>query len=671
MFEVAAGRRVAVALAAAAFILCHDGAVAQEGGSQADPATPPDAAPADPSPLDLPPLDPSAPLDPMPGLGVEWPQMEEGTGGDIADTPDTTIADAAAERSYTVRIEGLDAIAGDELRAQFDQLSTLEANKEDAANAAQLDRRAREDSDLLAELLRARGYYDASVETRIEAPQQSGNVEVTLIAEPGPLYRFAEVRLPGLEAAGEDALALRQSFGIEENDPVDAAAVSAGTAALTLELGERGYAFADIGALDIIVDHESRTATLVLPVEPEGVRRFGEIRVEGERLFSARHIQDIARFSPGERYRSPLVDDLRRALIATGLVSVAEVRPVERPGSDTVDIAVSLQPAPMRTIAGEAGYGTGEGIRIEGSWQHRNLIRPEGAVTIRGVAGTREQLVGVSLRQNNFRKRDQVLTAQIVGSHLDQKAFEAHTFQIGAGLERQTNIIWQKKWIWSVGGELIASDERDVDIETGTTRRRTFLIAAAPATLQYDGSNDLLDPSEGFRLAGRLSPELSLQKGAFGYTRAQIDASVYQPVSDRLVLAGRLRLGTIFGASRDRIAPSRRFYAGGGGSVRGFGYQDLGPRDPVFRDPIGGRSLAEFAIEARVRIGDFGIVPFLDAGNIYTSPLPELDDLRFGAGIGVRYYTNFGPIRLDVGTPLGRRPGEPRIAVYVSLGQAF
>ena len=91
-----------------------------------------------------------------------------------------------------------------------------------------------------------------------------------------------------------------------------------------------------------------------------------------------------------------------------------------------------------------------------------------------------------------------------------------------------------------------------------------------------------------------------------------------------MTIAGRTRLGTIFGASRDRIAPSRRFYAGGGGSVRGYGFQALGPRDPVFDDPIGGRSLTEFALEARVRVGDFGIVPFVDAGNISTSPLPRL-----------------------------------------------
>ena len=172
-------------------------------------------------------------------------------------------------------------------------------------------------------------------------------------------------------------------------------------------------------------------------------------------------------------------------------------------------------------------------------------------------------------------------------------------------------------------------------------------------------------------MGGRLSPELSLVGAAFGYARIQLDGSVYRPLGDRVVLAGRVRLGTIAGAPRDAIAPSRRFYAGGGASVRGYGYQSIGPRD-LNNDPIGGRSLTEFSIEARVKaFGNFGIVPFLDGGNIYTSPLPKFTDFRFGAGVGVRYYSNFGPIRVDVGTPLNRQPGDSRIGVYVSLGQAF
>jgi translocation and assembly module TamA len=654
---------------AAALCLCGGTAQAQQAGGLDELDQPLD--PSRPLPP-LPDLDPSAPLDPLPDLGVPWPDMEQQDGETIAQTPEAAIADAGAERSYTVALTGLEAIRGDGLLARFESLSTLQANRDDPANAAQIDRRAREDADLLSELLRTYGYYDAAVETRVAAAGGSNAVQVVLEARPGPLYRFAEVSLPGIDAAGADAAALRRTLGVEAGAPVNAATVTTGEAALRAELGRRGFAFADVGTLDIEVDHASRTARLVLPVQPNGARQFGRILVEGRPLFSADHIQTIARFDPGERFTAPRLEDLRRALIATGLVSVVNIRPVARPGGEIVDIAVGLEPAPLRTIAGEAGYGTGEGARVEISWEHRNLLPPEGAVRFRGVFGTEEQLLGASLRRNNFRKRDQVLTANIAASNIDRDAYNARTFLIGAGLERQTNIIWQKKWTWSIGGELIASDERDVNIESGMTRRRTFFIAAAPTTLSYDGSNDLLDPTSGYRLSGRVSPEASFQGGAFGYTRAQLDGSFYQPVSDTITIAARARLGTIFGADRDRIAPSRRFYAGGGGSVRGYGFQRLGPRDPVFDDPIGGRSLAEFALEARIRVGGpFGVVPFIDAGNIYTSPLPRLDELRFGAGIGVRYHSNFGPIRVDVGTPLSRRSGDPRVAVYVSLGQAF
>src|SRR5687768_6677159 len=661
MLQVVAGRRAAASLAAIALILFSSAALAQD-----EPASPP------PDPMDEvnQPLDPSAPLEPWPDLGVEWPDMEA-RDSIIPDVPTTDAGDAAAARTYSYRIDGLGDVDTIALLTQFRALSALEEYRGDPANAAQIDRRARADADLLAELMRAYGYYDAQVATRVDAAP-GGAFAVALEVQPGPLYRFAEVSLPGLdEAAGPDAAALREAFDISAQDPVNAAEVGAAQAALQAELGRRGYAFAELGEPDIVIDHDTRTATLLLPVRPQGTRRFGRILVEGAPLFSAGHLATIARFDEGDPYRTPLVEDLRQALVATGLISSLTIRPVARPQSDLVDIAVGIEPAPMRTIAGEAGYGTGEGVRAELSWQHRNLLPPEGAVTVRGALGTREHLLSAVLRRNNFERRDQVLNAQIAVAHVDRPAFDARTFILTAGIERQSNIIWQKAWTWSVGAELAATDERDVDLDTGTTRRRTFFIGALPAYLGYDGSNDLLDPTHGYRLAMRFSPEASLQSGSFFYARAQVDASFYQPVSDTVTIAGRTRLGTIFGASRDRIAPSRRFYAGGGASVRGYGFQALGPKDPVFEDPIGGRSLAEFALEARIRVGDFGIVPFIDAGNISTSPLPRFDNLRFGAGLGVRYHTRFGPIRVDVATPINPQPGDPRIAVYVSLGQAF
>ncbi|MES2453479.1 MAG: BamA/TamA family outer membrane protein [Pseudomonadota bacterium] len=603
----------------------------------------------------------------MPGLGVEWPDLD-------AMPPEpvdpAAVVEMTGESRYSYRIDGIDAVTSPLLHQRFQGLSTLKAHEGDPANAAQLDRRAREDSTLLVGLLRAEGYYDARVSTRVE--QNGGRTLVVLDAEPGLIYKFEGVTLAGVAAAGDKEKGLRDAFGLKAQDTVNADRVVAGEASLRTRIGEQGFPFADVGEPEIVVDHATHTATLSMTIQPGGEKRFGTITTAADnKVFNAKHILEIARFRPGEPYNAASLEDLRRALIQTSLVSTVEIKPVQSADPDVVDINVALAPAPPRTIAGEIGYGTGEGARAEVSWTNRNLFPPEGALTLRGVLGTKEQLASVVFRRNNFEGRDRVLTGQIVASNLTRDAYQARTFSVSGSLERQTNIFFQKKWTWSLGAELAASDERDVILSTGAPRRRTFFIGALPTTLSYDGSDDLLNPTKGFRLSGRLSPEISLEGSAFGYARMQVDASAYQSVASSVVLAGRIRLGTIAGAPRDAIAPSRRFYAGGGASVRGYSYQSIGPRDPN-NDPIGGRSLTEFSIEARVKaFGNFGVVPFLDGGNIYTSPLPKFTQFRFGTGIGLRYYSSFGPIRIDVGTPINRQPGDSRVAVYVSLGQAF
>ncbi|HYC95221.1 MAG TPA: BamA/TamA family outer membrane protein [Sphingomicrobium sp.] len=639
--------------------------------------------PGDPSELD-----PSAPLDPMPDLGVEWPDMnqpdpepppeveavEPEAAAEATEEAAERVEDATSTRRYRWTLTGLEGIAQvADIRSGFDERSVLEGDRDKQANAAQIDRRARADAELLAELLRSYGYYDATVEPTIDAAGQE--LHVQLAAIPGPLYRFESVELPGLDqAAGQEAASLRAAFGIKAGDPVVAQQVIDAGVALQVALGERGFATAKVGEQDIVVDHEAQTARLVLPVAPGPIARFGQISVSGQPPFSSRHVQRIARFRPGDRYEQSEVADLRRALIATGLISSVEVNQVPRDEGRVIDLAVKLEPAPMRTIAGELGYGTGEGIRGEASWQHRNLFNPEGALTVRGVLGTQEQLGAVIFRRNNWLRRDQVLNAQALASHVDRDAYEARTISLSGGFERQSNFIWQKKWTWSLGAELVATDERDTIEATGESRRRTFFIAALPGSLGLDQSNDLLDPTTGCRLLGRVSPEISFQGGAFPYARMQIDGSAYHPVSPTIVAAGRVRLGTILGAQRDDIAPSRRFYSGGGGSVRGYGYQRIGPRD-VDNDPIGGRSLAEFSLEARIRLkafgGNFGIVPFIDGGTLSTDAMPDFKKWQIGVGIGARYYSSFGPIRLDIGTPLNPQQGDGRIAVVVGLGQAF
>jgi translocation and assembly module TamA len=660
--------------AAAALAFGNTGALAQT----------PAAQPQEPAELD-----PSAPLDPMPDLGVAWPDLNapdqpapplpeappasatEPTAGKVAVAPSSP--EGASERKYSVVIEGLNAIGNsEELLKAFRMESALETDRKEPANAAQIDRRSRADAELLTELLRSQGYYDAMVVPRTE--QSEAMLRVVLDAEPGEQYRFVSVALPGLEAAGPEADRLRDTFAVKAGDPVIAQDVIAGGLALRTALGEQGFASAEIGEQVVEINHQTHLATLTLPVTPGPVARFGAIRVSGQPPFSAHHIAVMARFKPGDPFKRSEVDDLRRALINTTLVSAADIQVIPVDGGRTVDLAVRLEPAPSHTIAGELGYGTGEGARLEASWTDRNFFNPEGALTLRGIIGTSEQLAGVQFRRSNFLQRDQTLNLQASASHRKFDAYEARTVQLAGNIERQSNFIWQKKWTWTVGPELLATDERGVFDTSGIKDTKTFLIAALPASLGYDGSDSLLDPTRGFRLSGRISPEISAHGGQFAYARAQFDASAYRPVSDRIVAAGRIRVGTIIGAGVFDIAPSRRFYSGGGGSVRGYGYQRLGPKD-VDGDPIGGRGLAEFALEARIRLkqfgGNFGIVPFFDGGSLTTETWPDLKDWHFAAGIGARYYSSFGPIRIDLGVPLNREKGDGPVAVTVSLGQAF
>ena len=650
------------------------------GGALAQSVAPPQAVP-------------DQSLDTMPDIGLDWPDMGQEDSvkplpADPADTqvatpdavPDAaqpvepveeaaTFADTGEERRYTVQLNGIDTIADATFKQRFDELSALRQGDGKPANLAQINRRIKEDNELLDRLLRAKGYYAARIRGAVAAPPAgSDRLAVSFDIVPGTQYLLDSVDLTGLAETGDKEAQLRAAFPPKVGDPVDADAILAGRDALSVVLAETGFPFAKVDEPEVRIDHEERKGDLDIIITPGGYRSFGAIRMNNEKLFSAHHVQEIARFHPGDPYKASDVEDLRRAIVATGLVSSVNLTPKEAGDGSHVDLAVDVRPAPLRTIAGQLGYGTGEGYRAEVSWQHRNFFPPEGAVTVRGVVGTQEQTASFTYRRNNFHRRDNVLTGLLSVSNIRRDAYDARTITLAGGLERQTNILFQKDWVWRIGAELIASDEADA-FSGGA--RRTFLIGAIPLSLTYDGSDDLLNPTKGFRLGGRFSPELSFQDKTFGYAKVQVDGSIYQPMGEKLVVAARARFGTILGSTVDQIAPSRRFYAGGGASVRGYGYQAIGPRFGVDNDPVGGKSLAEFSLEGRVRFGNFGVVPFIDAGNISTTFLPRFRDLRIGTGLGLRYYSNFGPIRIDVGTPINPQKGDPRVAVYVSLGQAF
>ncbi|MFM6852995.1 MAG: autotransporter assembly complex protein TamA, partial [Sphingopyxis sp.] len=460
---------------------------------------------------------------------------------------------ATAEQvRYTVALDGFGAVANRRFVERFNSLSVLRGAEGDLANGAQINRRISEDMALLNQLLRNQGYYDATLTNEVR--RGVDGLTVAFAVQPGPRYTYERVTISGLAGidAGEQAR-LRPMFGIDPGEYIITDSLLKGQATLESEMLESGYPFVDVGQELVTIDHDRRQGVLDQPISPGARLRYGSIIALDNGLLGAPHIQQIARFRPGEYYRQSQVEDLRRALIATGLIASVDVQPRANADGQSVDMAVNLTPAPLRTIAGALGYSSGEGVRAEVSWEHRNLFPPEGALIVRGVAGTQEQLASVTLRRNNYRVRDMVMTLQALASHQSREAYDARTTLLSARLEQTTTLIYQKLWSWSLSADLIATDELSYDATRGTDVRLAYFIGSLSGLVTYDRSNDLLDPTRGFRLSARLSPELSFRGQPFTYIRAQLDGSYYRPVSPRIVMAGRVRFGSLYGAPASAI----------------------------------------------------------------------------------------------------------------------
>ena len=620
------------------------------------------------------------PLPPIENFDAEPPpeptQAAEGASGAVRYILRMDGLDAAATAELAKDADGIavEAAAWNDVRARFYALSSLKDKGGRADSRAEISQRARADRQLLLDILNGQGFFDADVQVQTEtSATQGGLVNVVLTALPGRRYYLGQIAFAGPSVQPADLIS--GQFVPKTGDAIVADVILAAEAQLSVALPQNGYPFANVGQRDILLDEANGIGDYTLPVDP-GVRSyFGQLRTEGTLAFGPQHIAILRRFKTDDLYDSRKVDDLRAALIATGLLSTVSVEAVPGEGvapdgTPYADLLVRQEAAPPRSLAASAGYGTGQGFRAEGSWTHRNLFPPEGALRAAALLGTQEQAASIAFDRTNAGRRDRNIEISVSALHSNFDAFEAYTGRLAMTMALVSTPIWQKKFTWSIGAEILGTSEDAFELARGVRDRQLYYVAALPLQVGFDRSNDLLDPVRGYRVNLRVSPEASLGTGKQIYARAILDGSFYYPVQDNIVVAARARVGTISGIMRDNLAPSRRFYGGGGGSVRGFGYQRLGPLDPNY-DPIGGRSLNEFALEGRYRFGNFGVVGFIDAGQAYESSIPKFDDWRVGVGVGGRFYTNFGPVRLDLATPLNRRPADSRFSVYVSIGQAF
>jgi len=219
-----------------------------------------------------------------------------------------------------------------------------------------------------------------------------------------------------------------------------------------------------------------------------------------------------------------------------------------------------------------------------------------------------------------------------------------------------------------------AGVEAQTGVATDSLGRVDYTLVGVPVSLTYDSTDNKLDPTRGVRVNASFAGFGTFFGSSLDLAQTKARASAYYALDDdsRFVLAGRVGFGALGGPSLDQIPANWRFYSGGGGSVRGYAYDSLGPTGP-FGAVVGGRSLFEASAELRVKVTDtIGIVPFFDAGNAFASSFPNFSQALYtAAGLGLRYYTSIGPIRLDVAFPFQRRSGSGPLAIYVSIGQAF
>jgi translocation and assembly module TamA len=631
-----------------------------------------------------------APLTPDPELEA-LASIATPVTGELPELADVRINDTLAL--------GVPAAAGafpeqSQFIARFRELSALRQLDGKTDTILQVSARARADEELLADMLRTYGYYSGEVVRqlsggrRARANRDEADAEAAVKPSvrfdllPGTRYRFGTIDLGALALLpAPDGERLREVFATASGDPLYADRIVERELELRVALGESGYPFAEVADPELLIDHARAEGDLTLAVQPGGKYVFGGVISSDPEFLSSRHLARMARFDEGDLFQQSLQTDLRRAVIATGLVSSVTITPREarapvgdEPGEVALDVA--LERAPLRTIAAAIGYGTEDGIKVEGRWEHRNLFPPEGTLRLRGILGTREALASIGVRRNNFRGRDQVLNVDLYASDITTEAVDSRGFGLRGTFEKVSNLLFQKPLSWQLGGELVYTDERNRTLRGFGIElpRRKFLIGGLFGSVTLDESDDLLDPTKGYRATLFLAPEASRSEGSESYyLRTQADASTYKSVGPA-VLAGRVRAATIVGAPLDAIAPSRRLYAGGGGSVRGYGFQGVGPRNDR-GEATGGASLVEFSLEARIKTplmgGAIELVPFFDAGTVGQESTPDFDFVRYGAGIGLRYKTSFGPIRIDVATPLNPSQFDSSVVVYVGLGQAF
>jgi len=572
-------------------------------------------------------------------------------------------ADAATEKAaYTVRFDGLEAVP--ELATLLRDSSTLVGRRDDPPPSPAALRR-RVDGDIAG--FETAATFEAEIRPAAPGLSEAAPLEVVIAAVPGALYTVDEIEIRSTDDASP-AVGInlpRDRLALKLGAAARAADVIAAEGEIVRMLHERGHPLAEAGDRTVLVDHDAAAMRVTYRVDTGPAARFGPVAVEGAETVDPGFVLRRLPWRFGETADARRVEEARRNLASTGLFTTVGVQFGEAVDAEgLLPVRVSVTERPHRTIGAGLGLSTAEGFSVNAFWTHRNLFGGAERLDIAARLGEVESKLTGDLRLPDVFLNDQDLVLSAGVSQENTDGYDAQRIAVGGRFERRVSAILTVDYGMTL--------ERSLIDENGEEKR--FNLVGLPVGATVDTSDDLLNPTRGGRSRVRFTPYLATLGSSVGFYSVTARHSHYLALDNAgdLVLAGRVGAGATVGASTGNLPADKRFYAGGSGSVRGYGFQKIGPLD-ASNDPLGGRSMFEFGAELRWRVhGDFGIVPFIDGGQVYETETPDFGaPIQWAAGLGLRYYTPIGPIRADIAFPLNPRSSDDRFQVYFSLGQAF
>lgn len=554
-------------------------------------------------------------------------------------------------------------------------VQAIGATDDAPGNRFEARRRSRAAMEAAEALLRSEGYYQPLLEDIVEGE----DTPVAIVSvRPGPRFVLAPATIQWVAPQPEpEVIQTAQSeIKLTSGDPGRAAEVIAAEGRIIASLTREGYPDAATQPRRVVVDHAAMTVQPTFNINSGVLVRLDGVRVETRGPTNPEWVANLAPWREGQRYDPELVGELERRLLETGVydgVSVALTGPDQTTPAGNRPIVVTLTDRPRKILEAGASFSTADGSGIEGLWTWYNRFGRADTLRFQARIANIDSRIGADLSLPHWRTPGQTLALSAAVVNEDTDAYIRTAGVLSADLRQR---LGKTSWYsYGIGLDFGRYNESRFDPVTQlpVSLDRDLAILTGRASAYIDQSNDPLNPTNGWRLTVNIQPTAVAGEDTIVFLRSEAQATAYRPLDSRAktVIAGRIRLGSIIGGSELSVPSDRLFYSGGGGSVRGYQYQGVGPRLPD-NTPRGGISLFEVSAEVRRDLGkNFGAVAFVDAGAIGFNETPDFSNLRYAVGIGGRYNLSFGPIRADIAIPLDKRDGDASFQVYVSIGQAF